>query len=367
MRTTVLTFPASEAVACEARKLVHCKYELDRAFAERGAQLLAGGLHDQELGPAEPMPFLRRVLPFLNEGEEHNGSELVMVPTSHTLGCSWRWRPRNLDLKQRAEAAKKLTDLDSLSKKPAERASYICFPELGIVAPSEGKNRVDFFREEGLAAIPAMVSIRTYPGPERIRIYEVKERAFERTWAVLDARWLEEISHPSWALPLLRAYGVEVAKSWPSTFPRPELVHSAFFERGGPSTGIGRRGFGDENTVDLDFLQDRMARQEEIVRCAASDIADVRISRRLWAAAMATLLAGLAVWMLTPESWSLAKGAGGILVGAAFGASFIALAPIIRAPQRLVMGRQRSRTGPAYKVKGTEAGPTPKNRPSRAG
>ncbi len=312
----------SEKLTQTVHSIVHSKYLMDCAVKDHGATMLAPNLFDSGYWPLEPMSFLAQILPFrLTCERTDDGSpdyQYALVPTANTLGCSWRWRGKHLDPVTAEQMLKQLTDFDALTREEIDKAIYCWIKPLGIFAPSEGKNRVDFLRERGVTSIPAKIFEWTYPQPERIVLYTVKEGAFEATWAVLDDRWVETVEYPSWTIPLLAAYGVKL-KVWSDAFPRPEYIQRAFFQRPGVTSPLGHPDWDKAAVVDLDTINAIHSFQEEAVITTVFELKETKIDHRVWQFGIAVALtAGIALAAL-PESWVEIR----IIAGMAFGAAIM--------------------------------------------
>lgn len=320
-----------------AKNLVLNKYLVDTAVADHGAAMLARDLYDGGYGPHEPMPFLHRVIPFLHAAERAGNHSYGLVPTSNTIGCSWKWRHKSLDQDEVQRRVEELTDTEALADNTLNTATYAWIKPLGLFTPEEGKNRVDFFREEQVKAIPAKIYERTYPSADRIMIYNVEKSGFAETWAVLDGRWVEKVSNPSWTLPLMEAYGVRVGARWPSHFPDPEQVQGALFEHRGDTSPLGNSEFGDKVVVDLETLRVRAEYQSEPIRTTVLKLKHAKIAPQTWMIAGAGFVVSCIALALAPDSWLAFKIAAGIALGASLSAGFVlAIAPILTTERRNV-------------------------------
>lgn len=181
--------------------------------------MVAGVLHDEGYGPAEPWPFLHRVVPFMQFSEEAGASFKAKAPVAHTLGCSWKWTASSLASDEAQRREKLLSDGALYARGKVDRAVYFWVKSLGLIAPHEGKNRVDFLRGREIEFIPAEVTEYSYPEPQRLKIHRIVRNRCEQVWVVLDERWVEKIEHPAWACPLLEAYG------WHRTHFAPSLTN----------------------------------------------------------------------------------------------------------------------------------------------
>lgn len=306
---------------CAVQAIVRNKYLIDCAVGDHGASMLARDLHDGGYGPHEPMPFLCHILPFYRACERVDDGtptfECALVPTRNTLGCSWRWRRKSLSGDEIESCRDKLTDFAAMSNGEVDDATYAWVKPLGIFAPSEGKNRVDFFREEGIEAIPARVFEWTYPEASRVKIYDVKKGGFSGVWAVLDDRWVEPVPNPSWTLPLMRAYGAKTAERWPANFPEPEQVQLAFFQNPGTTSPLGNPDFGDVPVADLHTIAAIQEFESQPVRITTFELRDVKIDHRVWAFSLAAALIACVLLGALPPQWSDARVIAGIALGSA--------------------------------------------------
>ncbi|MFK8397762.1 hypothetical protein M2D07_004560 [Pseudomonas sp. BGr12] len=229
-----------------------------------------------------------------------------------------------------------LTDARALEKDSLGRASYALVRPLGIFAPNEGKNRVDFLREEGIEQIPADVFYIDYPSADRLKLLRVEAGAFAETWAVLDGRWVERVAHPSWAIPVLNAYGVALEQEWPGEFAPIGDVLEAFLGRRGNTQALGHPECRNAAVVDLDTLKVRSEYQAERVPCPVIELRHAKVDPRLWLSAGAGLFVSTIAMMLVPAGWAEVRLVAGIALGAAVGALVAVAAPILQVPRRTV-------------------------------
>lgn len=325
-----------ERLSQAVQMLAYNKYRMDLDVHQHSACMLAGDLHDGAYGPAEPLPFLARVLPFMWAAKHAEGREYALVPTANTLGCSWRWRRRSLDNEKAQRLVQQLTDARALANDSLNRASYALIRPLGIFAPNEGKNRVDFLREEGIEQIPAEVFYIDYPSAIRLKLYRVEAGAFAETWAVLDGQWVEKVAHPSWAIPVLNAYGVTLEREWPGEYAPIGDVLEAFFGSRGSTQALGHPEYRSAAVVDLETLKVRSEYQAERVPCPVIELQHVKIEPRFWMSAGAGLFVSSLATMWLPAEWTEVRLAAGIGVGAAIGALAAVAAPILRVRRRSV-------------------------------
>ncbi|MFL1449215.1 hypothetical protein ACI77O_12540 [Pseudomonas tritici] len=318
-RNLALDLDLSEKMTRAAQELVHNKFQLDLVTSSRNTKMLARDLHGGGYGPHEGPCFLSMVVPFYKAGDRIEKYEFALVPTAHTLGCSWKWWHRELDQDEVNRRAEELSSTNSLLAETLNPATYTWIKALGLIAPGEGKNRVDFFRQAGIESIPAKVYQRDYPAPERIELYRVKKEGFDETWAVLDRRWVQKVAHPSWAVPLLEAYGVALEERWPSVYPAPEKIQLSFFERPGDTSPNGCPDIpGDDPTIDMDTLKARDKYQHEEIPCTVFEMKHTKINPLLLKLGGTGVVVGLLSLCVAPSSWMEYKVAAGMLLGCSF-------------------------------------------------
>lgn len=336
-RVPPLDLQISQRMADAAQALVRNKFQIDLCASDRGAVLLAGDLHGGGQGPHTGDCFLQFVIPFYRLGDRTDNYVLASVPTAHTLGCSWRWQRRNLDDAEASRRVEQLTDTDALVDGSIDCVRYTWIKPLGLIAPGEGKNRVDFFRHEGIESIPAKVYERDYPAPDRLAIYEVEKEGFKETWAVLDGRWVEKVEYPHWAVPLLSAYGVPVKARWPREFPAPEKVKLGFFDHPGSLSPMGHPELRGDLIVDMETIKAIAQYQSEEMACTAWDLKHVKINPALLKCAGAGAVASLVCLGAAPDSWVDFRIMAGIVFGACFSAGALPyIAPMLTTQRRNV-------------------------------
>ncbi|WP_236467769.1 hypothetical protein [Pseudomonas syringae] len=333
---STLELGISDRLSRVAATLVRNKYLVDKAVSADCGAMLARDLHGGGYGPHEGSSFLAKVIPFLQVGDDSQTSFQALVPTAHTLGCSWRWRPTSVKPEKVSRLRDQLTDTQALVDGTLNTCQYTWIKPLGLIAPSEGKNRVDFLREQGEEVIPANVYERTYPSADRITLYKIKSSGFKDTWAVLDGRWVQKLWNPSWTIPLLEAYGVRTDESWPSTFPNPKLVVSALFEHPGDMSPLGHPDLGTAVIVDLDTITAREMHQSEEIDCNLVDLKYVSHDIRIWFAAALAFVIGVIMLGAVPNEWLQVKVAAGIVIGMAMGAAFVPLVLKLKTSRRNV-------------------------------
>ncbi|MHB9409652.1 hypothetical protein [Pseudomonas amygdali] len=315
-RAPALDLGLSEKMSRAAQELVRNKFHLDLLASERNAKMLVGELHGGGYGPHEGPCFLAMVVPFYRAGDRVEKHVFAVVPTAHTLGCNWKWRHRHLDQDEVNRRVEELSSTEALLAEKLNPATYTWIKALGLFAPGEGKNRVDFFREEGIDNIPAKVFERDYPTPDRIELYRVRKEGFDETWAVLDRRWVQKVAYPTWAVPLLNAYGVALEQRWPSVYPAPEKVQLSFFERPGNTSPNGCPDLiGKDPTIDMDTLKARTEYQQEEMPCTAFDMKYTKINPLILKLGGMGVVVGIVSLGVSPDSWVEYKVAAGMLFG----------------------------------------------------
>lgn len=201
-----------------AQELVTLKYTLD-SKAKHNPSFVPEDLHGPmsggEYGPHFGETFFNCIIPFLPHDSAEKERNVMMVPTANTFGCSWRWWPDSILREGEEDTIRE----HIFSREGIKRSSFSFIVELGLFLPNEGKNRVNFCRAHGIEHIPAQVSKVHYPAAEQIKIYAVTCVGGTDYWAVYEHRFVQKLRHSGYALPLLRAYGVQILNDWPSDFP----------------------------------------------------------------------------------------------------------------------------------------------------
>ncbi len=316
----ILQNTASAELLNAVNGFVHNKYLLDKAVQEDDGYCFADELGGKGDGPQGGTSFYRLVFPFAPVSSDGNRFS-ALVPTSQTLGCSWKWRRCDLTPEKRESYLTFFTDpaRASLTGYAEERADFMWIRPLALVLPCEGKNRVDFLREENIGLIPARVSEYDYPAPSRMTLYQVKVYGRQECWAVLDGRWVERVNHPSWASPVLNAYGVPINEKWPPEFPEVNEVIEGFNH---PS---GNPDFWNKEIVDLERITSKRIRQQEVLTCSLFELRTIRLrSKSLVWCWIVTLFASLILLACLPHTW-LVRGASllGFMFGTAFGVGLL--------------------------------------------
>jgi hypothetical protein len=122
-----------------------------------------------------------------------------------------------------SEESKRQGLCQKLQEQPVDtdNSHYLWMKQLDLFIPLEGKNRVDFFRELGVASIPAIVTPCSYPEPHRFGVYDMAgDMEFD------DYAQPAPLAFTANA-DVWRAYGVAASRRWPA-FPPAERVAVAF-------------------------------------------------------------------------------------------------------------------------------------------
>ena len=329
-----------DAMSSTAQRLVRDKFIMDKAVADQGASMLARDLHDGSYGPHEPHCFLRRVLPFFFLRTSTSASRPALVPTANTLGCCWRRNMKTFGADDVPAMVGELTRTTKLLDGSLDTTSYAWIKPLGLIAPMEGKNRVDFLRSQGIDHIPANVTEYSYPSPERLSLYSIKVHGYSAIWAVLDGRWVMGVENPSWAVPMMEAYGAGVRTSWPSDFPAPERVMQALFSPRGTTSALGHPGAPDEPIVDLDTLKATEAYLVEPILATVTSLNSVRIEPRFWLITGCLAILGLLGLALAPGTWDTLRLAAAMVFSGALTAAILPFAATIVLTQRRYATKQ---------------------------
>lgn len=305
---------ATGELLAAVRQLVELKAAADELVRRPEAALADPGLRDLGPGSMNPLAFLRACLPFLGtEGTEPD--EPLYVPLAQLVGESCRWLPDNVPEGKREERLAYFLHPDRSDESKPDPAEYFSWPDLGLFAAHEGKNRVAFLRSCGVAEVPASVAAHPYPASTRIRLYTMEGHGVRETWAVLDGRWVARPPLLRLGLRLLSAYGVPAPKPWPGSYPRASDVLEAWPR--------------DLRTrVDLQRLAHLESVRDEVVPVSALDIPalHVRIGQ------VGRMIVGLSLVML---ACAAVGGRASFCAAAAFGAllggAFTVVLPLFRA------------------------------------
>jgi hypothetical protein len=280
-------------------RLVHAKYYLDSMVDDSlGSYLtedLGGGINSALF----PSDFVLGVFPFV-DGFNPCGPEFsALVPTSQTLGFGCDWRNAQGDKKE--ATTQFVTDSKRASLDPnIHRAEYMWIRPLGLIMPHEGKNRVDFLREESIDFIPARVTPYDYPAASRIQVYRINVKGLNQCWAILDGEMLQAIKHPAWALPVLKAYGVEVFEEWPSNFACEYEVFDEIAKLALPSNL--RQLHSNKKYVYFSKVLRRIATEQEEVAVSFDQIRWLRLrSKEKWWWMLPAMILSIGAFSLLPN------------------------------------------------------------------
>jgi hypothetical protein len=335
----ILPLPSqvNEDLNREIHYFVRNKFLMDKAVAEQGADLLAGELHNGAYGPHEALDFFAKVFPFVRNSTADAPRFLAMARTSHTLGCSWRWRTRDLSLDNQEEAMRRVLDKEALINGTIDNVTYFWVKAFGLALPVEGKNRVDFLREKSVELIPAKVAELEYPASDRLKIMTVTFSGLKQQWAVLDDRWVQRINYPSWALPVLKAYGVTGDLNWPDHYPVVRDVGLAFDRSARHRTSpLGHPLYPNLPVVDLHTVQAESEHSEEAVDCTLIELEGVTIRPEFWMITGAVCLLSMVALLIIPGDWHEAGVALGFLLGGSIGGVVMSTSKLLRTSRRLL-------------------------------
>lgn len=252
-----------------------------------------------------PTGFLRAALPFL-ETAGTDADVPMFVPIAQLVGESWRWSAESVPAADRAARVAFFLHPDRADESKPHPAEYFSWPDIGLYAAFEGKNRVALLRSAGVVEVPASVSMHPYPSPARIRLYNIAAGDAQDTVAVLDGRWVARPPLLRLGLPVLSAYGVPPPKPWPKSFPNARDVVSA-----SPSA-LGTR-------IDLHPLQRAAKAAEAPVPVSLLDVPGLRPQMaEIGKAAVGTVACMLASGAIGGCAYYVAAACFGALIGAAF-------------------------------------------------
>lgn len=250
-----------------AKDLVSLKLQIDEKGRTSPSDIpsdLHGPCSGGEYGPLFGDGFLHNIIPFYEYLESSKKSINVMnVPTLQTMGSSWRiWPDPNISEEDKTNILERLC-----SDVEIKQTHYTHIPELNLFIAHEGKNRVNFFRFHNIEYIPARVALEHYPAPERITVHTLEFAGQQDVWAVLDEQYAQKINYFSYALPLLRAYGVKITDRWPEHFP--DIIELIAY-----STNTIQSKISNSHSIDLNDIQkkkkqkkDTYERSEAYINC----------------------------------------------------------------------------------------------------
>jgi hypothetical protein len=308
------------------RTLVDAKYLVDELACTATGRRLVTSFHDGTT-PRHGPEFFKTVLPFAQRHALEEGIG-ALVPTRQTIGASWRWSPDSVPENQRPELLAFLQDPARATKDACEHATFDWIKSLGLFVAHEGKNRVAFFREMHADWIPARVTPCSYPAANRLAIYQVDHNDTRRYWIVLDDTYVEPIAHPSWALPVLRAYGA-TEHEWPRDYPSVEVVSNALAAR--KPDEISRR----LGPLDLNRVAEVNAFETEEVDTRLCDIECIKLPWRWLVLAGAINFISIILISVIPESWPNTRILMGVIAGTSIGSMGVFVLPVIRLSRRL--------------------------------
>jgi hypothetical protein len=318
----------SDALRDEIRTLVDAKYLVDKLARSAAGRRLTVDFHDGAYGPRHGTELFRTVLPFSDlvfKGKTFD----ALVPTAQTIGASWRWTTPSVPEEERETLLANLLDPASMNV-GRERAEIIWIEPLGLFLAHEGKNRVGFFRDMRADWFPARVSSYDYPAQDRLIVYEVERADRTSYWAVLDGRVLESINHPEWALPVLRAYGVQVSREWPSHFPSIDTTATAIAEH-----GINQSTAASTEALNLPLVLAKEVFQTEEITCSLIDIEPVKVSRKYTALMVGISFAAFVLLAVLPLQWDNVRVLTAMVFAGPVGAMIAFVLPLLRLPRRM--------------------------------
>ncbi|WP_155675304.1 hypothetical protein [Burkholderia territorii] len=311
----------------EIRQLVDAKYEVDE-LARHGTagRRLTTPFHDGADGPRFGTDFFRTILPF-SDFEMCGNAFSALVPVSQTIGSSCSWTTRSV-----AEAKRPalLAWLQDAARATPDDADYMWIKPLGLFLAHEGKNRVGFFRDMNAQWIPARVTPYDYPAADRLAIYEIKHARQTAYWAVLDGQLLEPVNHPDWALPVLRAYGVQQHHQWPHDFPPVDVTAAALTVR------LINHASGRPAPLDLELVREKDAYESEEISCSLLDIESLKIPWDFLGVMGGISIGAFVLLGILSNDWPNLRIATGIVAGIGMGGLLAPLFMVCRLPRRFV-------------------------------
>ena len=321
---------ADTPIANAARRIVDLKFAIDTEASSYPNHIpddLHGPSTSGEYGPHFGSGFLSAILPFLPASGTSNDCITMNVPTAYVLGCSWRiWPDPNISVQDKEEVLNYINSnsgiIDTL---------YTYIPELMIFMAEEGKNRVNFCRFHNIEHIPARVLVKNYPSADRIKVYVLNTVAGFDVWAVLDGRYVRKVNHYAYALPVFRAYGVEILHSWPLEFPHVnELLKHNDKRLNSYEGNVG---------IDMEAVRQRLTNDEithssnaQLVSCSLLQLG-LPLNRILTIAFILLALWLVSLFVLNSVTHELIKTLASILFGFGFGGFLMVITPILKSPK----------------------------------
>lgn len=337
LRVPDLPDDVPEGLRRAVERFVEIKY-IEDTFLNAAGHPLRELLRARDLDPfRNPWELVLDCFPFAEPAFTPHMNErafVAAVPTRQTLGCSWKWRPKDIAEAERPQL------IETLQTHPAtiSTAEYIWLRPLGLFAPHEGKNRVDFLRECGISTIPARVFARDYPAAERIKIYKVSLGGREERWAVLDDQWVQrEPTLMLRALPVLEAYGVSAyTEPWPHGYPAPLEVCEALERK---AQNARDRPQGRYPVVDLREVMLERKRADAETFCSLDELEDVHLRPRFWWFTSGIVFGGIVAEAVLPQHWAVLRELGAACCGIGFGCLGFVLSRVLRTRQRMLVPR----------------------------
>lgn len=302
----------SEEAKLAAREFVKRKHLLDewgRDPSQRWRLPLC--IPDKGTLSTSPHTFVMQVLPFASYKLSDEAIAIPgEVPLDRTIGENWK-RRNHLDLTadQSDRFRAELMDPKRADLGDAHMASFIWFKPLGIFVACEGKNRVRFLQDVGETRVPARVTCRGYPAPERIKLFYFDMCGHASVWATLDDRLVQALPYYGLAADLLASYGVGPPARWPTEWPSPTDIARVHAREHVLASFI---------AVDLADLQNNQFRENQETTLSIFDIRWLSWNYMSWLALSGTaVVATVAGFSFTSIAFRCAAFtiAGGIFVG----------------------------------------------------
>jgi hypothetical protein len=305
----ILGEQTNRQLASAVINLVDAKRALDGNGWSALSGILGGSLPGR-LGsePAWPSEIMRAVLPFIDLTAA-GAAVSALIPVAQTIGMNCKWSPRTVQAEKRDQLVEHLTDLRRASPEDFERSDTFWIRPFNLFLATEGKNRVSFLAACGVELMPSLVCAVNYPRAERLRLFEAADGCEDRIVCVLDNEHVLPVRSPSWSLPLMRAYGVDVER-WPREFPSFEDVCAQLRAREADITSR-------LSPIRLTELRERLAQEaSEPHLDALIGHESIHFSVR----PLVPLLAAAILMLITAQAWPAAWNLGDLFFGLAFGA-----------------------------------------------